>query len=240
MTIEFIGLPGVGKSYICRRLFEVCEPPGGAEAIHVAPAAEDQRRVAHLAAKLHRATLFLLRHPLVTGRILHCVGRSAQKSSLEAVFKAVNLLSELQAVDRTQGVSVIDQGVLQAIWSVLLRGRNCQDERRFLELVRPWLPSVVIFVVAEREENIRRLRTRLNGQSRIDGLPAGEIEAELIRGTNLLEQIFKEWKEVVSDGRELRVVNQGDFSPSMVASLLPELLSREATLHQAVFADRRG
>ncbi len=223
MIIEFIGLPGVGKSYICGRLGERVGPKNGDEIVIRRPA-DEQSRLTARAGKLIRAQRFARRHPVVATRAARWMRRTGQESARDFVTKTINLFSELDFSDRTRGTIVHDQGVLQAIWSFMLRAQKPAKWRELLEILRPWLPSAVIYVVVERDENVRRLAARRTGLSRFDCLPPHELETELERGGQLLDALVADWRELVIGGRESRISNCHDCDLEEALSSVTVLL----------------
>jgi hypothetical protein len=217
MTFEFVGMPGVGKSRLCGQLDECLKSTRDLQ-IAVRASADQRSVFAQKAGNLLRAQRFAILHPKVAIHATRWLLVKGQISFREFVSKSVNLFSELDIADHAEGSLVSDQAVLQAMWSLRLRSRSAENWQELLRMLSPWLPSAVVYVVVEREENIRRLADRKDGRSLFDFLPANKLEAELDRGSELLNSLLDEWRALGGSGRELRILNERDCDVQAKAS----------------------
>ncbi len=208
MRIEFVGLPGAGKSYLCRTLG--CWLASNGDGIdlggRVSPSADEQNWIWSQLAKLFGASGFVIRHPLEAFRIAGVVQKSGQRSKRHMVTKSLNLLAELGRFDSPRNGLISDQGVLQAVWSIALHARR-QVIDELLGAARPWLPTAAIRVDVGRSELIRRLGERERGHSRFDRLQGEDLAKALDRSADLLGDILRTWENMVPTAKHVLIEN---------------------------------
>ncbi|MEM9284000.1 MAG: hypothetical protein AAGA96_19440 [Verrucomicrobiota bacterium] len=224
MFVEFIGLPGVGKSHVCGRLAEKVAATPRAD-VMIWLTVDHEIGLGSQLAKLARAIRFSLCHPIVSWRILGWVMKTDQESVFGFVTKLTNLFSELDISDRRKGPLAKDQSVLQAVWSLMLRSSRKENWRELLVLLKPWLPEMVVHVVVNRAEYMRRLATRNVGHSLFDRLEEDCLESELDRGEALLRTLFEDWKRVVARKKDFRVDNELDADLNQVLTPFVDILA---------------
>jgi hypothetical protein len=191
LLVEFVGLPGVGKSELSHRV-----------AARLAAAGERVREPSYELAhgpsparrrfwkSLHVARQLAL-HPLASLRVLAAIGRTQQRGFGTRVRLAVNALlvvSLAAQARRRPGVHLLDQGLLQAAWSVALDDRPgaplpLLDTRGLCGAIA----DLVVIVDAELGTVQRRLSERPGHESRIEQY--GAVEAALQRGALLVGEI---------------------------------------------------
>lgn len=209
MTVEFVGAPAVGKSYLHGHLARLT----GVDAHdrEVAPVDEQPRAVVQRR-KVRDAVFFTVRHPRTTASLTGVVRRSRQKQAREGVTKLVNLLAELHRAGSGSDLRISEQGVLQAIWSLGLRASKSPTQT-LLQHCRPWLPHTALLVTVDRDEVARRLGDRDAGRSRLDGAPAHVVDLELARGDQLMEQLLTLWEGLDADHRVIELTNARNADP---------------------------
>lgn len=248
--IEFVGLPGSGKSVLCasladglgvggswaRRTSDLPSPsrvplaPVGPSRLIVVAGLDERSRWSVQVRKLIDAARFVATEPRLTGRLLSIIARSGQRRPTEGLTKTINLLAELGRA-RAGAPRLVEQGVLQAVWSVGLRS-SVETTPELMSLVDPWLPAVVIRVLADHDETAARLAGRSTGRSRLDRLDHGrpgraDLEQELVRGESLLDAILTRWQQTTSGGLLVTVDNDGEIPPrDLIAPHLETITTR--------------
>tara|TARA_R110000850_G_scaffold3926_6_gene18686 strand:+ start:585 stop:1325 length:741 start_codon:yes stop_codon:yes gene_type:complete len=208
MRIEFVGLPGAGKSYLCRELGHLLSNKEGSPMIGdtVSLSADEQNWFCSQISKLFGASLFAMRHPLAAFRITQIIRKSGQKSKRHMVTKSLNLLAELRRIDSPRNGSISEQGVLQAVWSIALDARQ-EVIDKLLVAARPWLPTTAISVDVDSSELIPRLGGRERGRSRFDRLEPADLADALKRGAVLLEEVLQNWEMIVPNAQRITIQN---------------------------------
>ena len=211
MIVEFVGLPGVGKSYLCRSLEDVY-----AARVSTPVRVLVERDTAGLGAlrrqleKLWRAARFAAAHPGTTGRLARAVGPVGRMIHRGRLSKLVNLLAEVHRSSRGSRSTtwISEQGVLQAVWSLEMR---CDDSvhTALIETLAPWLPDRVVFVASERPEHESRLRGRERGRSHFDRLAVDRLPEAIERGSRHAREILETWTRHVPRADRLDFRNDG-------------------------------
>jgi hypothetical protein len=204
LLVEFVGMPGVGKSELSHRI-----------AARLAAAGERVREpsyeLAHGPSPARRRcwkSLHVVRQlaldPLSSLRALAAIGRTQQRGLGMRVRLVVNalLVASLAAQARRRpGIHLLDQGLLQAAWSVALEDRPgaplpLLDTRGLCGAIA----DLVVIVDADLGTVQRRLSERPGRESRLEQEGVGP-EA-LQRGARLVGEL----RAAVKRGRLARVI----------------------------------
>lgn len=205
MIVELVGLPGVGKSFLCRSLQKFYDSTGD---VGVQIVVEKQTtalgNLASVVAKLHRATRFTVMHPRTTGKLILAIFSKGSIRLNGRLSKIANLLSEADRSCRAPPSKLLisEQGVLQAVWSLEMRS----DEPVYAELLEAlcWcLPERVVFVEVDAKEYVSRLEGRNAGRSHFDRLQAGGLPEAMERGLQHTHEILDSWAVHIPGGDRL-------------------------------------
>jgi thymidylate kinase len=178
MVIEFAGLPGSGKTTIC----ELVTVPHRTKAS--IPLTELRVGPAILPVARDLLLLCLSARPLEWARFVH----------------GVNLLAMLRCYARGRRPVVLEQGVLQKIWSMLMDAESYPKRRlqRLMDGLRAFAPQYIIWVETPLEEAAYRVRRRAEGRSRFDRLPPEKILARLTAKARLLDELARQYQQHTS------------------------------------------
>lgn len=236
VVVEFVGLPGVGKSYITRLVVARLAERGVAassQALQINHELEPWRRVLH---KVALCAGEFLRDPAGAARAVRTLARSDQESRVDVARLSYNWLFLSGLIRRARGrggVEILDEGMIQLVWSIAFAGgegavRDCAavllaDPARAVAL-----PDVVVLVDAPLDRVGERLAERGTRASRVDRMGPAERRQALVRGAALLDEIVSDDTRLVDGSRMLlRRVRNGD--PREVAAdvvpLVEELVS---------------
>lgn len=239
LLVEFLGLPGAGKSELSRRVagrlrrqeFPVHEPSYGlAHGIGVAA------RIARKSARVAREVAL---HPLQAARAASVLARSEQPSLACCAGVLFNwlLVSSLARQARGQrGLHLIDEGLAQGAWSIALEGRLAPALELLARLPPALVPDLLVVVEASTPAVTGRLRSRAQHDSRLDSRL--DTQPELFRrGQSIAERIQSALGASVDRGGAARVLVLGNERPedldacaARLAALL-EARGRELGLH---------
>jgi len=167
--VEFIGLPGVGKSTLSRAVAAELTSRGITvdEPIHKRDSYSTPRRIASKAR-------FAGRNLRTAPKTAHTLTRDVLHTNQQSLTDLVRVLFNLHYVAgvttafRPQaGVTLLDQGVFQARWSVGLRStRPIAEAIESVDIPANLTPDLVVFVEATDQTIADRLTTRPDGDTR--------------------------------------------------------------------------
>jgi thymidylate kinase len=209
--VELVGLPGAGKSRLARTLTEgltrrgisVTQPQAS-----LGPSVPTGRR---LARKAVASGATALAAPVTTARVVRGVVRSGQPTRADLAKRVVQWLVAQEAMARAArhaGPSIVDEGLVQALWSTGLRG-DVEPVLAVLDRSRRWFsPDLLVVVTVPPELALSRLVARSSQHSRTQLLPEHERLVELERGARLLDRLVDWWGSGRANrSREVLVVN---------------------------------
>ncbi len=234
LCVEFLGLPGAGKSTMSRVLADLLHERGIAVTDPAPRAASVDPPLTRWATKLWYAARALVRHPGHTAFWIRLIVRSRQRRLADAWTILVNWLYLLDRVGRhhtAPGVYVMDQGLFQALWSLAYgAGASVIPTAAVLKELQAALPSrcVVVLVDVGSSAALARLRQRRLGWSRLQhDLAAGDSGAPVIAAAAALGQVERVAVELAAHRRIrlLRVHNDDPAALLSVAAALAATLS---------------
>ena len=198
LVVEFVGLPGVGKSHAARLVgarLEAAGIPVGSAALRVNHELGTIRRVLY---KFGIGAGEMLRHPTSPVRVGHALIRSRQQSRFDVVRLSYNwffLLGLLRRVRAQPGVELLDEGTVQQLWSIAFAGgeeaiRECSREMLEASPTARPLPDVVVHVEAPIGLVESRVKARGSRAGRLDRMELAERQPALVRGLRLFDELL--------------------------------------------------
>ena len=196
VIVEFLGLPGVGKSSVSHRVAEILSGRG-------LPVRQPTFTLDHGPGKFQRtvrksryvAAEALLRpgYAMRSARALRATGQSSPRLRFKMLFNWLLISALMRRSRRIRAVHLLDQGIYQALWSIGLGGADHCITRAGRELAG-WMPTptMVAVIEADLETVARRLEERGGTHSRADGWRASD--ADLFRRSS---QLLEETKSLV-------------------------------------------
>jgi hypothetical protein len=224
LVVELCGLPGAGKSSLAALTVEafrqrgvvVPDPAGG-----VGPQMSSMLRATGKSALVAGA---VLRQPGSALRSAMAVGESQQPSSSDALHRWVQWTVAQERVRRARRMrqtALLDEGVVQALWSMGLFG-DVEPMLRTITRRRGGYAQPDLTVVLEVPSDVaaERLTTRGSAHSRVQSVPPGHLESTLRRGKELLDSILSSVAGGFSDGAIARVDGSGAPPVSELVGLI--------------------
>jgi len=197
VVIELCGLPGSGKTTLAHALLDRLRESGMlAEAVDgpVSAAAPRHRRLPRKAILVGRA---FVTHPRAQAHAARLVG-SGQPSNRDMLAMSVRWSVAQQLLDQARrsgsGAAVLEEGLLQALWSAGLRTRSASVPDLVGLASTTARPDVVVHLDVPVELALERLRSRTSQHSRVQQLGRAEQLAEMQRGDALLRGLLTEWR----------------------------------------------
>lgn len=169
-VIEFVGLPGSGKSTITRAL-----PGEWPTSRNTDPPALPLVR--RLSLYRHALPFMLSLRPL----------------EAEDTTRLRRIAAELRFYERpASGPLVIDQGMIQKLWSILLdrRGHSAAALQRLVVALAPSAPDLIVHLATPPDVAAERLVSRNGGNSRLQKLPPDAMRRGLVAGEALYAKLL--------------------------------------------------
>jgi len=219
VIVELCGLPGAGKTSLAEAVAGVeLGFPLARPALGIAPEVARGRR---LVRKFGLVAGEATRRPVMEARIALRLARSGQPGPGQAASRWVQWASTQSLLRKARGadqVHLFDEGVLQALWSLSLRGDPSATLATLSRSVGRWTsPDLVIVVDPPVELVADRLRDRPSAHSRLQRLADdAELHAELVRGRALLDGLIAWWEATASAGAPVMRIAGASHDPSAV------------------------
>jgi hypothetical protein len=234
LVVEFVGLPGVGKSHATRlvaaRLAAV-GTPARSSALRINHELGRSRRVLY---KSGICAVEALGRPGCAARVGRALIESGQQSRVDVLRLLYNWLFLVGLVRRARTrpvVELLDEGIYQLLWSIGFAGgeRVIRDHSSTFLTGPPSavaMPDIVVVVEAPLGLVQQRLASRTSRAGRLDRMEGAERQAALVRGADLLNELLSGLGGEAS-GPLLRRVRNGESGQleADVAALVDELAS---------------
>lgn len=169
MIIELAGLPGAGKTTLCKALKY---PAGGKGSVSLLQLRAD--------GAFRRAARSLL-----------CLAASARPLRINRFTRAINAAVLLRHYQPGTGLIVLDQGMVQKVWSLLADADAYPAEAldRLLSDLVPFAPDHLVWLETPLDLAVTRMGRRPDGNSRYDDLPEDDARRLLTGRADLLRTI---------------------------------------------------
>lgn len=210
MIVEFAGLPGAGKTTICNL---VSEPHGGKGAVPLTAL---------------RPSFEILR----AGWNILALALTTRPFRFERLKRTFNLIVFLRHYEHRGLVILLDQGIVQKIWSILADANYHSSERRrqVMASLLPFAPDWVVWLETPLDAATSRLVARADGNSRYDSLAPDEALKQLAERRALLRSVVEEFCKTV-DASLLEI--DGTLPAGSNAARIDALLRGHHSLLQA-------
>ncbi len=210
--VEMVGLPGVGKSWVCSGLSVFL----GNKKHKIRFGLDGQAPLYRNILKYFGALIFLLKNTGTGVNVIRVCLSSATDNRRMIFRKLINLFSELNIASQNKQsrrrMFINEQGVLQGVWSLTICASD-GDARKIVELVENWLPDIVVYVVTEQPEvHAERLKSRETRLSRFDGLSKEEIYLFQQRGKKRVDEIVADCQSVKRSCRQIVYLNSAPLA----------------------------
>jgi predicted kinase len=187
LVVEFVGLPGAGKSALSRQVADLLRAEGST--VSEPTARLDQSGAAwRTLAKVGYGIISVTASPLNAIRWMRTFVTMKQRGLSDLGRVGLNwffLAGLTRALANRPGVHLLDQGIVQGLWSAAYGAREKTiSGREIVAALLASLPPRILVIVVETSPDIvrNRLHARAGGDSRLErDLTGGESDASLTR-----------------------------------------------------------
>lgn len=226
LVVELAGVPGAGKSSLAgvlRCRLRTQHRPLTVGTSSTAPAVPRWARLARKGAMLGRNALADPALAAKVGRGLAAAGGGAPVDVLARAVQWHVSQDLLRAAASRPGTTLLDEGVVQALWSIGLRA-DVQPVLTALAVRRTWrAPDVLVVLRVPPSVAAERLRTRAARHSRSQSLGAVALASELAHGAALLDDLLDWWWNMVGLRCQVLDVDTGGAIDDVAGSLVPQV-----------------
>jgi hypothetical protein len=212
LIVEFVGLPGVGKSTLSHRVAEELRKDFANVEEPSFIASHRHGRISQALKTYGLALKTIIMHPAFSLNSIQTIWNSEQRSFSEAKNMIINWLyvsASSRRASNISGLHVLDQGSIQAIWSVAMRaGSQNWISLMDLLIMNYNCRVIVVWVSAQIPTVVRRMKNRERKQSRFDRLSNDEVLSTMKRGGELLNLIITEFDQ--------RAIQENTFSQVLI------------------------
>ena len=197
LSVEFFGMPGVGKSVLSGKVAQILST-------NEIPVEQTAYLMSHQMSRFKRAFIKLLHvikelllHPRYAFLSIKTILQTQQKTPLDLIKVIFNWLFVSSLIRNKRyynGVSLFDEGIFQALWSIGISGKD--GTLRIMSPLFSTMPIPNIVVVPQA--SFATVKSRMDGRERHDS----RLEKE---STELLEfagYLFSEIKAILQSLRE--------------------------------------
>ena len=192
LVVELCGLPGSGKTTVARHARATLAERGVPAVVAdrpisaVAPrAARMLRRTAYSA----RAVASRPRWALTACTDMAAVPQPSRRDTAAVIAQWLAVCDLSARGHRVPGVHLLEEGLVQTTWTLLLRSDVAPPRRLWASLPAAVRSDLVVLVDVPVETAQGRLERRASRHSRSQSLPAAQLRVELERGRALLEEL---------------------------------------------------
>lgn len=239
MIIEFIGLPGSGKSTIATYVEGELKKAQNVVRSRRHALADEHNTIARHLFRSRFVFFGILSAPLLLGKAAKIILHDGQGTSRETLKVMWNLWCVLGwyrwlwFTMRSEQITVVDQGLGQAIWSISLNAKKFGDDWQAF-LVNVGIENIIfVHVRCDRELAAHRLSGRLAGNSRMGSISVVVDPLLWNRAELCMNILLKILDNIVPETSRFEIVNSGAVAPEEVAQSLLELL-RKRHVHDYV------
>jgi hypothetical protein len=232
VLVEFLGLPGAGKSTVARRVRKSLEQRGIPVNDSACALLNREDRIGRSLVKLAYVVNGFVNYPRYTVLSANSVLRTEQRSVADLAKTLFNWLfvsSLVRDYGNRAGVCLLDEGIFQALWSIGFSAKK-DSTARMLEVLLGLIPFPTAVVAIESSLTVieRRLSTRRNHWSRLEGCLVGGDADALTRAHALLQEAESAVSAVSEYHQHIHVlkVSNDDSQPGPLANTVAEYIAQ--------------
>lgn len=191
ISVEFFGMPGVGKTMLSNRVTEIIgqrEIPVEQRMYVLAHQISRARRIVIKSILVMRDVLFNARYTILSMKAIIATKQRSMADLIDVLFNWFFVSSFVRWDRRFQGIRLLEEGIFQALWSVGFSSKRGVLAMKDLSTRIP-TPTIVIIVEARLATVEHRLHARPGQDSRLERQLTGDPGP--VRLANILLQEIK-------------------------------------------------
>lgn len=227
VCVEFFGLPGSGKTTIAREVHAALSRPDPGLIFSPRLLGDETRTAMRIATKMRLIVSEAVRRGWTVGevRAVLAIRQPRPRDKLRAVLTVATIRSLYAWLRRHRRGAVLDQGLLQAIWTVLLFADEDEKSGRLVaEMLKDPVHQARVYVLVETAPETcgERLATRPSRHSRLQE-HGRATDHRLLRKADLLRRkIIADLRATCLPGRIITV--DGSADPRISAAQIIDAL----------------
>jgi hypothetical protein len=225
VVIEFVGLPGAGKSTLSHRVASILQQRGWQVEQPTYSVDHEMRTWERLLLKLRLVSAEAIFHFACAVPSVKAILATRQASAADFIRLTVNWLfmsSLLRKADRRTGVHIFDEGLLNALWSIGFSATSPGTAGILGELARQRSTPVVVALIEADITAVReRLSRRKHGHSRLERV--GPTDDAWERAQRAFQQLKATLQLLTDDGADIQVVAVRDWGSADLDALVYRL-----------------
>lgn len=228
VVVEFLGMPGVGKSTLTARVAEKLAQRG-------VPVCRAGKRARFENANLYLS--FIASHPGYAFASVRAIIASRQRTLRDLTWVAMTWLKRSARIRRYKfenGVRLVDPGIFQALWSIGFSSRKTNLAALYGRLQNRMFVSDLAVIVEADAGTIRcRLEARPGRTSRLERWSGNGTET-FTRAANVMRQVKETVASVAATRAGMRVItinNDGETleaNAERIADAIGKLFSEDS------------
>ncbi|MFS1517074.1 hypothetical protein V1503_11515 [Bacillus sp. SCS-151] len=216
IMIEFIGIPGVGKTTLSHMLAKSLSVKG----FHVNEPTykiNSKKEFFKKITKLLYIIRILITAPNICMYAIKIILKTHQKSFKDFIKTGTNLLFVIAIIKSNsikKGIHILDQGFFQALWSIEYSAHHLikpLDLKQLIEMVYS-KPLLIIDLHVKHTEVLKRLHQRKSNYSRIERDVLEALPNHIQISNEILSQLKHDISVINIDEKKLKVISLSNDS----------------------------
>ena len=231
MIVEFFGMPGAGKSVLAEQLTWALSEQGEPARLITGAVAPSVGVPLRYMRKAIMAASQGVRQPLAASRVLWALSRSEQSGASQVLRRWLDLMvtQAIMRKSKPQEMAILDQGLLQAIWSTGIHGNYQVPIDALAATASAWqVPDLIVVVRVPPAQIAARLDARTSRHSRLQHLDLADQKRQQERGRQLIDAILEDVGSLGLHRDSMVIVDNPDGASAveLAQGLAGELIKR--------------
>jgi thymidylate kinase len=213
LLVEFVGLPGSGKTTIASGVMDSLSSLGLSyntrESLSLPKHSKINRYIYSI--------FFVIRHPLLVLRIFNL------SSGFKSFYKLLkNFISQYRAVRKSKLLSIYDQGMLNTVFYFNNKKMDWSSLNKIYSKLIPSKKTLVVFIESDFDTAIKRANNRPAKNHFTEHMNQGEI-------LDIFSNYAKNYKYFLQNSKDLKLLtisnkDEVSFNVENIVKLIKELL----------------